>query len=104
MRFPWQPREYERTCAACGYTWRVPRSAARRRVTSINMISVAGRSSLDRAEMDREKAAIAAGNQPAEVYRHCPSAARTSSPSGLCADRREDAPAQDDDPGRGGPR
>jgi hypothetical protein len=36
------------------------------------MISVAGRSSLDRAEMDREKAAIAAGNQPAEVYRHCP--------------------------------
>ena len=71
MRFPWQPREYERTCTACGYTWRVPRSAARRRVTSINMISVAGRSSLDRAEMDREKAAIAAGNQPAEVYLPC---------------------------------
>jgi hypothetical protein len=36
------------------------------------MISVAGRSGLDRTEMDREKAAISAGNQPAEVYRHCP--------------------------------
>ena len=23
MRLPWQPREYERTCDNCGYTWRV---------------------------------------------------------------------------------
>jgi len=31
MRLPWQAREFERTCSECGYTWRVPRSAARRR-------------------------------------------------------------------------
>ena len=36
------------------------------------MVSVAGRSSLDRAEMDREKAAIAAGDQQAEVYQALP--------------------------------
>jgi hypothetical protein len=31
MRFPWQPQEYARTCAQCGTTWQVPRSARQRR-------------------------------------------------------------------------
>jgi hypothetical protein len=35
MRLPWQPREYDRTCADCGYTWRVPRQFARSHVLSI---------------------------------------------------------------------
>ena len=29
MRLPWQVRQYERTCADCGYSWRVPRQFAR---------------------------------------------------------------------------
>ena len=74
MRLPWQPREYERRCAECEYTWRVPRSAARRRVGSISLFSVARprTSSVDRAELRREVNAISAANQPAEVFRHCP--------------------------------
>jgi hypothetical protein len=27
MRIPGRPNEYERTCAECGYAWRVPRWA-----------------------------------------------------------------------------
>jgi DNA-directed RNA polymerase subunit M/transcription elongation factor TFIIS len=73
MRFPWQPRAYERTCVECGYTWRVPRSAARRRVGSISAFSVApAGSSVDRAELAREIKSISAENQPAETQRHCP--------------------------------
>jgi hypothetical protein len=33
MRLPWQAREYERTCADCGYSWRVPRAFARHRIS-----------------------------------------------------------------------
>ena len=40
MRLPGQAREYVRTCVECGYAWRVPRSAARRRTRSISMFSV----------------------------------------------------------------
>ena len=73
MRLPWPPKEFERRCTACEYRWRVPRSAARRRVGSISMISVARpRSSVDRAELTREVRAISAANQPAEALRHCP--------------------------------
>ncbi|MGH3224302.1 MAG: hypothetical protein ACRDPY_37405 [Streptosporangiaceae bacterium] len=31
MRLFWLAAEYERTCSDCGWSWRVPRSAARRR-------------------------------------------------------------------------
>jgi DNA-directed RNA polymerase subunit M/transcription elongation factor TFIIS len=72
MRLPWQPREFERTCAECGYVWRVPRSAARRRVGSISMISVATQTGVDRAELAREVSAASTANQPAEVLRRCP--------------------------------
>lgn len=73
VRFPWQPQEYARTCAECGYTWRVPRSAARRRIRSISMFSVAPRGrTVDRAELAREIESISAANQPAGVFRQCP--------------------------------
>jgi DNA-directed RNA polymerase subunit M/transcription elongation factor TFIIS len=73
MRFPWQPREYTRTCAECGYSWQVPRSAARRHFRSISMLSVASRAQhVDRGELNREMRSISAGNQRTEVYRHCP--------------------------------
>ena len=72
MRFPWQAREYARTCIDCGHTWRVPRLAARRRIGSISMISVATRSTVDRAELEREVESASAANQPATVARICP--------------------------------
>lgn len=72
MRFPWQAKEYARTCNDCGYIWRVPRLAARRRVGSISMISVATRTTVDRAELEREVESAAAANQPAAVARICP--------------------------------
>jgi uncharacterized paraquat-inducible protein A len=72
MRFPWQPREYERTCAECGCTWRVPRLSARRRLRSISMMSVTSGTRIDRAELAREVASGEAANQSAEALRHCP--------------------------------
>jgi len=29
VHIPWPARQYERTCADCGYCWRVPRQLAR---------------------------------------------------------------------------
>lgn len=73
MRLPWQAAEYARTCAECGYTWRVPRSAARRRFRSISAFNVAGSGAMiDRAELRNEVNSISAQNQPAETFRHCP--------------------------------
>ncbi|HXW44861.1 MAG TPA: hypothetical protein VEL03_08750 [Streptosporangiaceae bacterium] len=72
MRFPWSAKEYARTCAECGYTWRVPRSAARRRVSSISVASVASPRSIDRAELARELTAMSADKQRIETFRHCP--------------------------------
>ena len=73
MRFPWQPREYARTCLECGYTWRVPRTAARRRFGAISNFSVAGIGwSLDRGELGREVASIESQNEVTSTFRHCP--------------------------------
>jgi DNA-directed RNA polymerase subunit M/transcription elongation factor TFIIS len=72
MRFPWQPQVYVRACAECGYTWRVPRWAAQRRVRSISMISVASRTTIDRGELTREIESASAANQSADTFRHCP--------------------------------
>ena len=72
MRFPWQPQEYARTCAECGYIWRVPKRAAQRRVRSISMISVATRTTIDRAELTREIESASAANQSADTFRRCP--------------------------------
>jgi hypothetical protein len=35
-------REWERTCAECGYTWRLPRSIARRGIRGVSAMSVRG--------------------------------------------------------------
>jgi hypothetical protein len=34
--------EYERTCQECGYSWRVPRSIARRGIRGISAMTVMG--------------------------------------------------------------
>ena len=35
MRLPWAARQYERTCAECGFSWLVPREFTRKRVLSV---------------------------------------------------------------------
>ena len=35
-------REWERTCLECGYTWRVPRSIARRGIRGMSAMSTGG--------------------------------------------------------------
>lgn len=73
MRFGWHRADLARTCEECGHTWRVPHSAARRRIGSIAMFSVApGGRTIDRGELAREVAAISAANQAPEAYQHCP--------------------------------
>ena len=42
MRVSWFASEYERTCGNCGYSWRVPRRIARRRVRGISAMTVMG--------------------------------------------------------------
>jgi hypothetical protein len=37
MPFQWRTREYERTCAKCGYAWRVPRSAVQKPVSGFSV-------------------------------------------------------------------
>ena len=73
MRFVWQRPDVARTCEECRYTWRVPRSAAKRHLRSISMFSVApnGRT-LDRGELAREVTSISAENRTVETYEHCP--------------------------------
>lgn len=78
MRFPWQPREYSRTCDECGYRWPVPRSAARRRIRSISALDAApggiragGRGGA-RGELAAQTESIGAENQAWEVFRQCP--------------------------------
>jgi hypothetical protein len=50
----------------------VPRSAARRRFTSILMFQVATPTRIDKGELAREVTSISAANQPAAAFRHCP--------------------------------
>lgn len=72
MRLPWQPSEYVRTCTECGYTWRVPRWAARRHVGTISMRRVTqGGRTVNRAELQSEVDAIEAQNQQADTFRVC---------------------------------
>jgi len=71
MRLPWQAREFERTCAECGYTWRVPRSAARRR-RGISAFSYAPRGLYSVPDNSQEIAASEAVSAVSAAYAHCP--------------------------------
>jgi hypothetical protein len=71
VRFVWRRPDLARTCEECGYTWRVPRSAARRRVRSITMFN-ASPNSQSRRDLARQVASISAANQTLQIYEHCP--------------------------------
>jgi len=65
MRLPWQPSEYTRTCTECGYSWQVPRWAARRHVAVPSRL-------LRPTESDSDQvAAIELRNQQADAFRVC---------------------------------
>jgi hypothetical protein len=81
MKLPWQAREFERTCADCGYTWRVPRQFARRHFQSISILSTSAPITRGRAldprgprfyRLDSEVQAIESSNQDIEAFRSCP--------------------------------
>jgi len=42
MHLPWLAQQYQRTCADCGCTWRVPRYFARRHVLEIFNLPIKG--------------------------------------------------------------
>ncbi|HJZ29353.1 MAG TPA: hypothetical protein VJ370_23985 [Streptosporangiaceae bacterium] len=74
MRFMWRRPDLARTCDECGHTWRVPRSAARRRIRSISMFNPAPNSQ-SRRELARQVTSISAANRTFEIYEHCPECA-----------------------------
>ena len=73
----WQPAEYARTCLQCGYTWKVPRWARRRRCTSLRMLSrltiTSGTwGSTDSTDLRQQVGSIEAQNQAIEAFERCP--------------------------------
>ena len=75
MRLPRGAREFERTCADCGYAWRVPRSAARRR-RGISAYSHMPRGTYRVSDSEPEIATAEAVSEVDAAYRHCPGAVR----------------------------
>ncbi len=71
MPFPWQRANVARTCEECGYTWRIPRSAARRRIKTISLFGTPP-TARARTELARQVASISASNKVYETYEHCP--------------------------------
>jgi hypothetical protein len=80
MRFPWQARKYERTCAGCGYAWRVPRQFARRPVRTVSMFQTRGLRvsggldprATDHSEYDTEIQSSLELSKEAGAFRVCP--------------------------------
>jgi hypothetical protein len=66
MRLRWQRSGYARTCTVCGYTWQVPRWAARRRVGTITAAKQRVQS------YNEQLAPIEQRNQQADTFRVCP--------------------------------
>jgi predicted nucleic-acid-binding Zn-ribbon protein len=63
MQLPWLAQQYQRTCAECGCTWRVPRYFARRHVLAVPV-----RQSLSGPELQADLDL----DQQAESLRKCP--------------------------------
>jgi len=67
-------REWERTCTECGYTWRVPRSIARRGIRGMSAMTVLGsaagarRSPAGNVEL---RSGLAARTETMEAFRIC---------------------------------
>jgi hypothetical protein len=74
MPFGLFAREWERTCAECGYTWRVPGSIARRGIRGMSAWTVRGSTTGIRRSpyvLSDHNAAIEARAEQMEGYRVC---------------------------------
>jgi hypothetical protein len=67
MHIPWFAREYERTCAGCRPTWRVPRWAVHPQMGSVAMTTAGGGSQTTDLVVD----ANARLAERAAVFRQC---------------------------------
>lgn len=72
MHLPWLAQQYERTCADCGYSWRVPRYFARKRVVSIYGATCGGIRAHRRGPAEADLQAGRAAVEQAESLRTCP--------------------------------
>jgi hypothetical protein len=75
VRFTRRAKAFDRTCADCGYTWRVPRAFARLRLKSISAFDIAGGArgmAAGRAELNRQVQSSMSRNEQAEAFRCCP--------------------------------
>jgi len=65
--------EYQRTCRECGYTWRVPRSIARRGIRGMSAMTVRGatRGPMYTCNVHALKADIEARAEQMEGFRVC---------------------------------
>jgi predicted nucleic-acid-binding Zn-ribbon protein len=69
-------REWERTCSECGYTWRLPRSIARRGIRGMSAFTVRGATATagpmqDTSNISALSADIEARAELMEGYRVC---------------------------------
>ena len=77
VRILWRANEYERTCADCGYAWRVPRSAMHKPISGFGLaprgrpVTLGG---LDPVVADSEPEIVAseAIGEVAAAYAVCP--------------------------------
>ncbi len=77
VRISWRAREYERTCANCGYSWRVPRSAVHKPIAGFSSaprgrpVSLGGIDPVTPAS-EPEIASSEAISEVVAAYGHCP--------------------------------
>ena len=92
-------REWERTCSECGYTWRVPRSIARRGIRGMSAMTVRGATASPSwrapvTNVDALKADIEARAEQMEGFRVCAKCGADHFTQRPCRHAKEGQPAE----------